>query len=111
MLIDLPVDVTMEKCEEVIPAEVELPGYKPRYEGNIRQIKHAAEVINSSKQPVVYTGGGIITSECSKELLGLSEKGNLPGPQHLWGLVVFLKITIYPWGCWECTALLTQISQ
>ncbi|OHB35195.1 MAG: acetolactate synthase, large subunit, biosynthetic type [Planctomycetes bacterium GWA2_39_15] len=86
VLIDLPVDVTMEKCEEVIPAEVELPGYKPRYEGNIRQIKHAAEVINSSKQPVVYTGGGIITSECSKELLGLSEKGNLPVTTTLMGL-------------------------
>ena len=86
VLIDLPVDVTMEKSEEVIPAEVELPGYKPRYEGNIRQIKHAAEVINSSKQPVVYTGGGIITSECSKELLGLSEKGNLPVTTTLMGL-------------------------
>lgn len=86
VLIDLPVDVTMEKCEEVIPAEVVLPGYKPRYEGNIRQIKHAAEVINSSKQPVVYTGGGIITSECSKELLGLSEKGNLPVTTTLMGL-------------------------
>ena len=86
VLIDLPVDVTMEKCEEVIPAEVELPGYKPRYEGNIRQIKHAAEVINSSKQPVVYTGGGIITSECSKELFGLSEKGNLPVTTTLMGL-------------------------
>ncbi|MEK7805603.1 MAG: thiamine pyrophosphate-binding protein, partial [Planctomycetota bacterium] len=38
VLIDLPVDVTMEKCEEVIPTVVDLPGYKPRYEGNIRQI-------------------------------------------------------------------------
>ncbi|OQZ01207.1 MAG: acetolactate synthase, large subunit, biosynthetic type [Candidatus Brocadia sp. UTAMX1] len=86
VLIDLPVDVTMEKCEEVIPTEVELPGYKPRYEGNIRQINIAAEVVNSAKQPVVYTGGGIIASECSKALLELAEKGNLPVTTTLMGL-------------------------
>ncbi len=86
VLIDLPVDVTMEKCEEVIPTEVDLPGYKPRYEGNIRQIMIAAEAINSSKQPVIYTGGGIIASESSKELLEFAEKGNLPVTTTLMGL-------------------------
>ncbi|MCR4320939.1 MAG: biosynthetic-type acetolactate synthase large subunit [Candidatus Brocadiaceae bacterium] len=86
VLIDLPVDVTMEKCDEVIPTEVDLPGYKPRYEGHIRQIMIAAEAINSSKQPVVYTGGGIIASESSKELLEFAEKGNLPVTTTLMGL-------------------------
>lgn len=86
VLIDLPVDITLEKCEEVIPSEVDLPGYKPRYEGNIRQIRIAAEEINNSRQPVVYTGGGIIASECSKELLELAEKGNLPVTTTLMGL-------------------------
>lgn len=86
VLIDLPVDITLEKCEEIIPTDVELPGYKPRYEGNIRQIKIAAEEINNSRRPVVYTGGGIIASECSKELLELAEKGNLPVTTTLMGL-------------------------
>ncbi|MFN3531073.1 MAG: biosynthetic-type acetolactate synthase large subunit [Candidatus Brocadia sp.] len=86
VLIDLPVDVTMEKCEEIIPTDIDLPGYKPRYEGNIRQIKIAAEEINNSMRPVVYTGGGIIASECSKELLELAEKGNLPVTTTLMGL-------------------------
>ena len=86
VLIDLPVDITLEKCEEIIPTEVDLPGYKPRYEGNIRQIKIAADEINNSKQPVVYTGGGIIASDSSKELLELAEKGNLPVTTTLMGL-------------------------
>lgn len=86
VLIDLPVDVTMEKCEEIIPMEVNLPGYKPRYEGNIRQIKVAAEVINNAKQPVIYTGGGIIASGCSRELFEFAEKGNLPVTTTLMGL-------------------------
>ena len=86
VLIDIPVDVTLEKCEEIIPTEVDLPGYKPRYEGNIRQIKIAAEEINNSKRPVIYTGGGIITSESAKELFEFAEKGNLPVTTTLMGL-------------------------
>jgi len=86
VLIDLPVDVTMDKCEDIIPTEVDLPGYKPTYEGNIRQIKNAADVINSSRQTVVYTGGGIIASDSAQELLELAEKGNLPVTTTLMGL-------------------------
>lgn len=86
VLIDLPVDITLEKCEEIIPAEVDLPGYKPKYEGNIRQIKIAAEEINNSLMPVIYTGGGIVASDGSKELLGLAEKGNIPVTTTLMGL-------------------------
>lgn len=86
VLIDLPVDITLEKCEEAIPAEVDLPGYKPRYEGNIRQIKLAAGEIDNAKRPVIYTGGGIISSNGAKELLELAEKGNLPVTTTLMGL-------------------------
>lgn len=86
VLIDLPVDVTMDKCEDIIPTEVDLPGYKPTYEGNIRQIKNAADVINSSRQTVVYAGGGIIASDSAQELLELAEKGNLPVTTTLMGL-------------------------
>jgi len=86
VLIDLPVDVTMAKCEEIVPPDVDLPGYKPTYEGNIRQIKIAAEVINKAKRPVLYTGGGIISSDSAKELLELAEKGNIPVTTTLMGL-------------------------
>lgn len=86
VVIDLPVDITMAKCEEIIPAEVNLPGYKPKYEGNIRQIKIAAEAINNAKRPVIYTGGGIMASDCQKELVELAEKGNLPVTTTLMGL-------------------------
>lgn len=86
VLIDLPVDVTMAECEEIIPPEIDLPGYKPTYEGNIRQIKIAAEVINNARRPVLYTGGGIIASDSAKELLELAEKGNIPVTTTLMGL-------------------------
>ncbi len=86
VLIDLPVDVTLATCEAEIPEKIDLPGYKPRYEGNVRQVKLAAEAINKSKKPVVYAGGGVIISGCSDLLLELAEKGNLPVTTTLMGL-------------------------
>ncbi|MBI2560697.1 MAG: biosynthetic-type acetolactate synthase large subunit, partial [Planctomycetes bacterium] len=86
VLIDLPVDVTLATSEATIPEKVDLPGYKPRYEGNVRQIKLATEAINKSRKPVVYAGGGVIISGCSDLLLELAEKGNLPVTTTLMGL-------------------------
>jgi acetolactate synthase-1/2/3 large subunit len=86
VVIDLPVDITTESWDGTITEEVDLPGYKPRYQGNPRQIRLAAEAINHAKKPVLYTGGGIIHSGCHKELLDLAEKGNLPVTTTLMGL-------------------------
>ncbi|MEE9584004.1 MAG: thiamine pyrophosphate-binding protein, partial [Candidatus Brocadiales bacterium] len=86
VVIDLPVDITMKCTNEPPPEKVDLPGYKPKYHGNPRQIKIAAEAINNSQRPVLYTGGGIILSGCSQELLKLAEKANMPVTTTLMGL-------------------------
>jgi acetolactate synthase-1/2/3 large subunit len=86
VVIDLPVDITTEGWDGPIPEEIDLPGYKPCYQGNPRQIRLAAEAINHARKPVAYTGGGIIHSGCHKELLDLAEKGNLPVTTTLMGL-------------------------
>ncbi len=78
VVIDLPVDVTTDTWDGDIPEKVDLPGYKPAYEGNMRQIKITAEAINRSKRPVVYAGGGVISSNSSEQLIELAEKANLP---------------------------------
>ncbi|MFQ5862177.1 MAG: biosynthetic-type acetolactate synthase large subunit [Candidatus Brocadiales bacterium] len=86
VVIDLPVDITMECSNGPCPGEIDLPGYKPKYHGNPRQIKVAADTINDSQRPVLYTGGGIILSGCSRELLALAEKANIPVTTTLMGL-------------------------
>lgn len=78
VVIDLPVDVTTDTWDGEIPKKVNLRGYKPVYEGNVRQIKIAAEAINRAKRPVVYAGGGVITSNSSEQLIELARKANLP---------------------------------
>ncbi len=51
-----PVDVTTDTWDGDTPDTINLPGYKPSFEGNIRQIKLAADAINRSKRPVIYAG-------------------------------------------------------
>ena len=89
VVIDLPVDVTTDTWEGDTPDTVNLPGYKPSFEGNIRQIKLAADAINKSKRPVIYAGGGVISSNSSEQLIELAEKANLPVNTTLLALGVF----------------------
>ncbi|MCP4365706.1 MAG: biosynthetic-type acetolactate synthase large subunit [Planctomycetes bacterium] len=86
VVIDLPVDITLENLNGPLPEKIDLPGYKPRYHGNPRQIKLASEAINNSQRPVLYAGGGIILSGSSEELRQLAEKANIPVTTTLMGL-------------------------
>jgi acetolactate synthase-1/2/3 large subunit len=89
VLIDMPSDVAMSKYEGRVSKEIDLPGYKPRFEANIRQIRLAADAINQSKRPVLYAGGGVILSGASELLRELAHKGNLPVTNTLMGLGSF----------------------
>ena len=89
VVIDLPVDVTTDTWDGDTPDTINLPGYKPSFEGNIRQIKLAADAINKSKRPVIYAGGGVISSNSSEQLIELAEKANLPVNTTLLALGVF----------------------
>ena len=89
VVIDLPVDVTTDTWDRETPDTINLPGYKPSFEGNIRQIKIAADAINRSKRPVIYAGGGVISSNSSEQLIELAEKANLPVNTTLLALGVF----------------------
>ncbi|MGR3294910.1 MAG: biosynthetic-type acetolactate synthase large subunit, partial [Candidatus Bathyanammoxibius sp.] len=86
VVIDLPVDITLGNLNGSPPEKIDLPGYKPRYHGNPRQIKFASEAINNSQRPVLYAGGGIILSGSSEELRQLAEKANIPVTTTLMGL-------------------------
>jgi acetolactate synthase-1/2/3 large subunit len=89
VLVDIPVDVATAKTDAPIPDRAELPGYKPIYKGNRRQIKRAAEAINAAERPVLYAGGGVIISEASDLLRALAVKANIPVTTTLLGLGAF----------------------
>lgn len=86
VLVDLPKDVTVNEAEFKYPKTVELRGYKPTYEGHPRQIKRAAEQIAKSERPVIYAGGGVISSGASRELREFGHKIQAPVTLTLLGL-------------------------
>lgn len=85
--IDFPVDVSNAKVKSYsYPETLDLPGYKPILNGNPRQIQKLARSINRAKKPLLYTGGGIISSDASEELQKLLKKTNIPIVITLMGL-------------------------
>ena len=86
VLIDIPVDVQQQDIEFIWPEEVDIRGYKPTYFGHPGQIKKAAKLIAQSKKPIIYAGGGIITSGAHHELKELAEKIQAPVTMTLMGL-------------------------
>ena len=89
VLIDIPKDLQIKKIDFKYPDKVELPSYKPTYEGHPRQIEHAARSINAAKKPLIYAGGGVIISGAAAELTALAEKANIPVTTTLMGKGVF----------------------
>ncbi len=89
VLIDIPKDVQQAKTSKINSKEINIPGYKPTLIGNLKQIQKAAEFINKAKRPVIYAGGGVITSGASDLLIKLAEKINTPVTTTLLGLGAF----------------------
>jgi len=89
VLVDIPADVQRASVEFAWPEKVEIRSYKPNYQGHPQQIKRVAEAINASKQPVLYIGGGVISSGASKEVLQLAQKAEIPVTNTLLGIGAF----------------------
>ncbi len=86
VLVDLPKDVMVSSTEFKYPEKVFIRGYQPTYEGHPGQIKRAVDLVLNSKRPVLYAGGGIISSNAAKELTLFAEKLGIPVTMTLMGL-------------------------
>ncbi|MCX7044565.1 MAG: biosynthetic-type acetolactate synthase large subunit [Candidatus Sumerlaeota bacterium] len=90
VLIDIPKDVQQAKLEDYsYPETADIRSYKPTTEGNPRQIVQAARIIERSKKPVIYAGGGAIVANAANLILALAEKCDIPVTTTLLGLGVF----------------------
>lgn len=56
---------------------------------DISKLRNIAEMINSSKKPIIYAGGGILSSNASDNLYKLAKKSNIPVTLSLMGLSSF----------------------
>lgn len=84
VLVDIPKDVQCAKCEyEAQPAPV-VP--YPLCLADEESLTEAARLINESKRPYIYIGGGIISGKASEEVLALADKIDAPIGSSLMGL-------------------------
>ena len=86
VLVDLPKDVTITKAEYHYPKKVKLRSYNPTVKGHAGQIRKAVDLILSAQRPMIYTGGGVILSDGSSELVELTQLLGYPITQTLMGL-------------------------
>ena len=86
VLIDLPKDITIGKAEFHYPKKIKLRSYNPTVKGHAGQIRKAVDLILSAKRPMLYTGGGVILSEGSPELIELTQLLGYPITNTLMGL-------------------------
>lgn len=76
--VDIPKDVTAQIATFDYSKEVELETYKPTMKGNARQIKKAVEAIASAKRPLLYLGGGVVSSGAAEVVREFAKTCNIP---------------------------------
>jgi len=87
VLIDIPKDVSTGLAKDVpLPEKVTLRGYNPTYKGHKRQIDKAVELIEHAERPLIYAGGGIISSNASGELIKFATSCGIPVTTTLMGI-------------------------
>jgi acetolactate synthase-1/2/3 large subunit len=88
--VDVPKDVLLTEYEWTsYPTSVDLPGYQPTIEPNMRQVKEAARLIERARRPVIIAGQGVLLSAGWDALRAFAEAANVPVLTTLLGLSGF----------------------
>jgi acetolactate synthase-1/2/3 large subunit len=88
VVVDIPKDVTAPniKIDYKYPEKVSMRSYNPVIKGHPKQIRQAADIILSAKQPMIYTGGGVVLSDAADELIEFTRYLGYPITSTLMGL-------------------------
>ena len=91
VLIDIPKDVGQEffNYERVLPGEVIPKGFKRNGEINDYDIKKVVRLIENSQRPLLYVGGGAISSGAHDEIAKLANNYQIPVTTTLMGKGAF----------------------
>ena len=89
VLIDIPKDIQQATTAMPYPDEVNIRSYKPTVAGHLPQIQKAAARISRAERPVIFAGGGVISSGASAELALLARRMQAPVTTSLMGLGAF----------------------
>ena len=86
VLIDIPKNIQMARTQPIYPRSIKLRGYNPIRKADDVAIHELIGLIEHSKKPLIYCGGGIITGNASKELAEFAERTQIPVTTTLMGI-------------------------
>ncbi|MFC3667841.1 acetolactate synthase 3 catalytic subunit [Uliginosibacterium paludis] len=86
VLVDIPKDVTAQRCEYAYPESVTLRSYNPVLKGHSGQIRKAVQLLLEARRPMIYTGGGVVLANAAEKLTRLGRMLGFPVTNTLMGL-------------------------
>jgi acetolactate synthase-1/2/3 large subunit len=89
VLIDMPKNIQLGKAQPVFCKELNLPGYNPEPHASDIELNEIIGLIEKSERPVLYCGGGIISSNASEELREFQELTQIPVTTTIMGCGAF----------------------
>jgi acetolactate synthase-1/2/3 large subunit len=78
VLVDITKDAMQAATRYVMPDRIDLAGYRPVTRPHHKQVREAARLLQESRRPVLYVGGGVIKAGASAELRELTELTGAP---------------------------------
>ncbi|HIG75109.1 MAG TPA: biosynthetic-type acetolactate synthase large subunit [Bacteroidetes bacterium] len=89
VVVDLPKDILVEEAAFEYPESVELRGYRYEHPPQPEKVERAARMIRQSERPLLYVGGGTVSSGASGALTDLARTARIPVTTTLHGLGAF----------------------
>lgn len=89
VLIDIPKNIQQQRAQPIFPPKVDFRGYKLNHEVDEVALNEVIGLIKGAKRPMIYCGGGIISSGAAPELMEFVERTQIPVATTLMGIGSF----------------------
>ncbi len=86
VLIDIPKDVQQKVFKPRFPLELNLPGYPAPPTASDEELLEVLGLIENARRPVLYVGGGVISSRATAALREFARKTGIPVATTLMGI-------------------------
>jgi len=86
VIVDVPKDVQNAKIVPNYDVPMKLPGYRPERRATRQELEAVLEAIRQSRKPIIYAGGGIISSGAAPDLHAFVERTGIPVALTVHGL-------------------------
>ncbi|CAN5660813.1 biosynthetic-type acetolactate synthase large subunit [soil metagenome] len=84
--VDITKDALASETTAPHPDSLDLPGFRPTFNGHPRQLRLAAEAIEAAQRPLILAGHGVLLAGATDELRVFAEKAHIPVAHTLLGI-------------------------